>query len=71
MLIMLELSFRESKLCEDEPVPIVKLRAESKNVTAFDKSLESLINLYTKQPEFEYPDGEINGYCQVLFKIRV
>lgn len=40
-------------------MPINKLRAEAKNKKDFDKSLESLINLYTHQPETEYPDGEM------------
>lgn len=36
---------------------IRKLRAEAKNVKEFDESLDRLINLYTKQPEIDYPDG--------------
>ncbi|KAL7022525.1 hypothetical protein ACKWTF_012282 [Chironomus riparius] len=45
-----------SKYCANEAVPINKLRAEATNKNDFDKSLESLINLYTHQPETEYPD---------------
>lgn len=37
---------------------ITKLRANVSDVDIFDKSLESLINLYTAQPEIEYPDGD-------------
>lgn len=51
-------NYRESKLCFDDPVPIRKLRAANGSIEAFDKSLESLINLYTRQPSIDYPDGE-------------
>lgn len=43
-------------------MPIRKLRAEAKNVKEFDESLDRLINLYTKQPEIDYPDGELLSY---------
>ncbi|CAH1735729.1 unnamed protein product [Chironomus riparius] len=45
-----------SELCANEAVPVNKLRARATNKTAFDESLESLINLYTHQPELDYPD---------------
>ena len=35
------------------------MRAEAKNIVEFDKLLESSFNLYTKQPEIDYPDGEV------------
>lgn len=47
-----------SQLCADEAIIINKQRAEAEDVEEFDKSLESLINLYTKQPEVDYPDGK-------------
>lgn len=50
--------FSQSKLCEDEPVAIAKLRAKADNVEAFDKMLDGTINLFTKQPEVDYPDGK-------------
>lgn len=46
-----------SNYCADEAKPINTLRAQSKDVIEFDKSLDSLINLYTTQPEIDYPDG--------------
>jgi len=49
-------------------VPVNKLRAEAKNKNDFDKSLESLINLYTHQPEIEYPDGEKRGNKIIYLK---
>lgn len=52
------LNFSQSNLCADEPVVIKKLRADAKNIEEFDTSLDSLINLYTKQPELDYPDGK-------------
>ena len=42
----------------DEAKPITKLRAEAKDVEAFDKSMEYFFNLYSNQPEIDYPDGE-------------
>lgn len=50
--------FSLSRLCEDEPMSINKMRAKAENAVEFDKSLESFINLYTKQPEIDYPDGD-------------
>jgi adenosine deaminase CECR1 len=40
-------------------VSINKLRSQAKNIEEFDKSLESSFNLYTKQPEIDYPDGKV------------
>lgn len=48
----------QSNKCMDEPIAIPKLRAEAKDVAAFDKALEKHFNLFTKQPETDYPDGE-------------
>ncbi|KAG5669875.1 hypothetical protein PVAND_000166 [Polypedilum vanderplanki] len=45
-----------TKACQSEPIPIPKLRAQAQDVKEFDKSLELMINLYTKYPELDYPD---------------
>lgn len=50
---------RSTKACLTDPIPVVKLRAESKNKTEFDRELEKLINLHTIQPEIDYPESEI------------
>ena len=55
---LIPIFFSPSKHCANEAAPINKLRAEATNKNDFDKSLESLINLYTHQPETEYPDGK-------------
>ena len=64
-------------MCVDEPMPINKLRAEAENIETFDASLENLINLYTKLPEIDYPDGKLlyhnklttinGGYREIYF----
>lgn len=50
--------FSFSRLCDDEATSINKMRANAGNAAEFDKSLESFINLYTEQPEIDYPDGD-------------
>ncbi|CRK88796.1 CLUMA_CG002502, isoform A [Clunio marinus] len=45
------------KLCADEPVSISATRTKAENIEEFDKNLEKLINLYTTQPEVDYPDA--------------
>jgi hypothetical protein len=40
-------------------VAINKLRSQASSIGEFDKSLESSFNLYTTQPEIDYPDGEV------------
>lgn len=56
-----------SNLCYDEPVAINKLRNNSDNVKEFDATLESYINLYTKQPEIDYPDGKLVNFRSKKF----
>lgn len=49
---------RPTKACVNEAISVPKLRAQAKDQKEFDKHLDSLINLYTPQPEIEYPDGK-------------
>lgn len=55
-------------MCSDQPVAINTLRARAKSEEEFDKQLESYINLYTMQPEIDYPDGKNSGYALRCYK---
>lgn len=47
---------------------VADLRKAAPNVSAFDKQLESYLNLYTPQPEVEYPDIDVVwGKFQTIF----
>ena len=46
----------QTKECVDESKLIVDLRKEHGDPKVFDKELDSYINLYTPQPEIDYPD---------------
>ncbi len=62
LLIFLKIFFNShtlSGLCTSEPRPVVDLRKEASNVDEFDKEIEKAINLYTPNPEIDYPDINI------------
>ena len=46
----------QTKECVDESKLIVDLRKEHGEPNVFDKQLDSYLNLYTPQPEIDYPD---------------
>lgn len=46
----------QTKDCADESKLIVDLRKEHADPKVFDKELDSYLNLYTPQPEIDYPD---------------
>lgn len=50
---------RSSKNCADELKSVKKLRSTANNVSDFDKSLDKLINLFTIQPQQDYPDSKL------------